>query len=212
VEPLTGALKPVTALWQAVRPLVVAVRKHLRRPGTAGAYETVWLDLAFDIADPRGERVVLTRRQRVRLLRPGHVTVRELVWGEGEPLVRYQARGAQRVGERFEGSKRAVLLDLDAPSPAGNCVTITSRRTMRRAFLAAEEYCEAFLERPTGRLSFTVRFPATRPPRRARLVAATTEQVLRLVPLRYAADGRPVLRCRIQQPAIGTVYSLRWSW
>lgn len=210
----------------ALNGLVTAVAGVVRQLRTAGgalfgprqsnrpalSYETLWLDLTFDIADARGERVVLTRRQRVRLLRPGQVTVRELFWGEGEPLVGYRARGAQRVGERFEGSKRAVLLDLDTPPRPGSCATITSRRTMRRAFLRAEEYCEAFLERPTGRLSVTVRFPATRPPRRSRLVAATSEEVLRRVPVRYGADGRPVLRCRVLKPASGTIYSLRWAW
>lgn len=83
---------------------------------------------------------------------------------------------------------------------------------MRNAFLGAEEFCEALVERPTGWLDFTVRFPATRPPRGARLVAATTERVLQTVRVRYGADGRPVLRCRVPKPEIGTVYSLRWAW
>ena len=38
------------------------------------------------------------------------------------------------------------------------------------------------------------------------------EQVLRTLCPRYGPDGRAVLRCRLQKPAEGTTYSLRWSW
>lgn len=103
-------------------------------------------------------------------------------------------------------------IDPDSRHAPGDRLTITTRRSIRGGFRASEEYCEAFLERPTGRLDFTIRFPPTRSPRGARLVSAATEQTLRTIPVRYGADGRALLRCRIQKPAIGTMYSLRWSW
>jgi hypothetical protein len=211
LQTLTGVFKDVGNTIRALRSALRTVAgRGVRRP--AFAYETVWLDLAFDIRDAQGAQVVLTRRQRVRFLTHESATVRELVWGNGEPLARYSARGARRVGERFEGSKRALLLDPETRTAPGTCVTLTSQRTMRNAFLGAEEFCEAVVERPTGRLAITVRFPATRPPRRARLVAATTEHVLQTLRVRYDAAGRAVLRCRVQRPVIGTVYSVRWVW
>jgi hypothetical protein len=142
----------------------------------------------------------------------GPTTVRDVVWGDGQLVARYTARGARRAGERFEGSKRAILLDPLAVAIPGSCTTITSRRTLRDAFLSVDEYCEGLVERSTGRLDLEVRFPPARPPRGARLVSAATERLVQLVPVRYGEDGRPLLRCRIRKPAIGIVYSLRWSW
>src|SRR2546430_190874 len=99
LEPIAAALKSVEGLWEGMQPLGESVLKHLRLAGTDIAYETLWLDLVFDIGDARGERVVLTRRQRVRSLTHVPATVRELVWGDGEHLAHYSVRGARRVGE-----------------------------------------------------------------------------------------------------------------
>ena len=105
-----------------------------------------------------------------------------------------------------------MLLDLDAHPAPGDRLTIESRRIIRGGFRRRQEYCEAFLERPTGSLELTVLFPPNRPPSTARLVQAPSERVLRRLPVRFRADGRAVLRCRLRQPDVGTTYSLRWAW
>jgi len=205
----------VSALASVVRQLRAAgdMLFHPREPDRpALSYETLWLDLVLDLQDARGSRAVLTRTQRVRFLAPDGAVLRELLWGSGEQLLHYSIRGARRLRVRREGSKRAILLDPDQRPARGDELTITSRRTIRGAFREREEYCESFLERPTGRLSFTVLFPRRRPPRAACLVSATTEQVLRTLHCRYGPDGRAVLRCRLHKPATGVTYSLRWSW
>jgi hypothetical protein len=210
-EVLTPLLAAGAALLRELRLALETLTRWRRRPPTA-AYETLSLALELELLDPRGERAVLRRRQRLRFLRDGAAIVRELVWGDGEQLVRYQAQGARRLGVRAEGSKRAVLLDPAAHPAAGDQLTITSRRTIRGGFLGRQEYCEVYLERPTGRLEFTIIFPATRPPLTAQLVRATTEAVVRQLPLRYRADGRAVVRCRLQRPDPATTYSVRWAW
>jgi hypothetical protein len=211
-----GALPAVlTALPAVLRELRLALATLLDHVGQRPAvepYETLWLALVLDLLDARGERAVLTRRQGIRLRRPDGAIVRELVWGEGEQLVRYTAAGAHRLGVRIEGSKRAVLLSPEHRPGPGDRLTITSRRTIRSGFRAAEEYCEAFLERPTGRLDLTVRFPVGRPPRDARLVLASTETVLRVLRVRFGPDGRARVHCRLAQPTTAAIYSLRWRW
>jgi len=176
------------------------------------SYETLWLNLVLDLQDIEGERAVLTRQQRVQFLTSDATVVRELVWGAGEQLARYTASGARRVGLRVEGSKRAVLLDPERRYRRGERLTISSRRTIAHGFLDPEGYCEALLERPTGRLALSVLFPQARPPRTAQLVSAATEQQLRTVPVRYGQDGRARLQCRLHKPAVATTYSLRWTW
>jgi hypothetical protein len=184
----------------------------LRRPRPPVAYETVLLALVLELQDAHGERAVLRRRQRVCFLGDGGAVVRELLWGEGDQLVRYQARGARRIGVRSEGSKRAVLLDPHTRPAVGDHLTIESRRTIRGGFRGRQEYCEALLERPTGSLELTILFPPNRAPTTAQLVQAPSERVLRRLPVRFRADGRAVLRCRLRQPAVGTTYSLRRTW
>jgi hypothetical protein len=184
----------------------------LRRPRSPLGYETVSLALVLELHDTRGERAVLRRRQRVRFLGDGAAVVRELLWGEGDQLVRYQAHGARRLGVRVEGSKRAVLLDPHTRPSPGDRLTIESRRSIRGGFTRRQEYCEAVLERPTGRLELTVLFPPHRPPTTAQLVQAPSERVLRRLHVRFRADGRAVVRCRLQQPVVGTTFSLRWTW
>jgi hypothetical protein len=211
-EALNGLLKALVCIVRQLRSLVAqALRRGRLKPPTR-SYETLWLELVLDLEDVQGNRAVLSRCQRVRFLVPDGAVVRELVWGEGEQLVRYSARGARRVGVRPEGSKRAVLLDPDQRPAPGDQLTITSRRTIHGGFRQSNEFCEALLERPTGRLDFTVVFPLRRPPREACLVLAPTEQVLRTLRPRYGPDGRAVLRCRLQKPAVGVTYSLRWAW
>jgi hypothetical protein len=205
-------LNAIPAVLRELRLAGVALLEHFGKKPTPGPYETLWLELTLDLTDAHGERAILTRRQTVRFHGLNSALVRELVWGEGDQLVRYTAVGARRLAVRAEGSKRAVLLSPDGRPRPGDRLTITSRRTIRGGFRGAEEYCEAMLERPTKRLRFTVVFPLGRPPKTSRLVLATTETMVRQFRPRYRADGRAVVHCQVQDPMPATVYSVRWSW
>lgn len=212
LEAFQRLLAALTSLRHTLRPPAADRCRTSRLAEPAQAYETVCLDLSLVLEDALGERATLTRRQRLRFPKGRASLVRELVWGEGQQLIRYQAKGARRVALRAEGSKRAVLLEPVAAATLGRAVTITSRRSIQGGFAAPEEYCEALLERPTGRVRFDVLFPLSRPPRAAWLVCAAPETVLRSVPVRYGAGGRARLRCSVRSPLVGMTYSLRWSW
>lgn len=206
---LLGAL---ATLLRELRLTAGILLPWLRRPRATAPYETTFLDLSLDLLDTHGQRAVLIRRQGIRVRRGDGLVVRELVWGEGDQLVRYRSAGAQRLTVRAEGSRRAVLLAPPQRPRPGDRLLIESRRTIRGGFRAAEEYCEVLLERPTGRLALTITFPNGRAPRQAVLVAAPTETLLRRLRVRYRPDGRAVLRCQLHQPATATLYSLRWTW
>jgi len=209
---VNGLATSLTAALQQLKGLGAALRKQERPVNAPASYETRRLALVLDIHDRQGRRAVLSRVQRVRFLAADGAVVRELVWGEGEQLVRYVAHGARRMRVRPEGSKRAVLLDPEQRPSAGDELTITSRRTLRDAFRKHDEYCEVLLERPTEVLDITIQFPVRRPPQQAVLVSTVPERVLRVLRARYGSDGRAVIRCRLRTPAIGTTYSVRWRW
>lgn len=209
---LAQLLAAAADLLREARLAGVALLSRLSARQPAKPYETLWLELVLDLQDERGERAVLQRRQRIRFLVDGGALVRELVWGEGEQLVRYHARGAHRLGVRPEGSRRAVLLDPELRPAAGDRLTLTSRRTIQGGFRGTSEYCEVYLERPTGRVELTVLFPTNRPPKAAQLVQGASGAVVRRLVIRYQANGRALLRCRLHKPEPETIYGVRWSW
>ena len=195
----------VAALVRALPTVLPAVHPTL-------SYDTYALALRLEISDAQGDHAVLSRRQQIRVRVADGLVVREVIWGEGRQLARYRLQGARRLGMRREGAQQALLLDPDGPASAGRTLTLRSRRTIRGGFRQTEEYCATLLERPTGRLLISVVFPVERPPQRAQLVGGLPERVLRRVAVRYQADGRARLVCRLRQPAVAMPYRLEWTW
>ena len=205
VDLIAKLVPRLEAVYMSVRRLMVG---HMRDV----AYENTSLEMVVDIVDPRGHRAVLRRRLGVRFLRPDPGIIRELAWGDGKPLVWYTASGARKLSTEREGSKSVVLLSLDHRPKRGERTVVRSRRVLQDAFRRRLEYFEAFVERPTRRLSVKVVFPRTRPPREAHVVASPPGQTIRRLRVRYGREGRPFLFWRDQQPRLFTHYSLRWSW
>ena len=211
-----GSLQAAGALIGALADLakqssnLVAVLSKLPRAG-AVSYENVSVDLLLDIRDPAGSTAVLERKQRVRFLASEAGTIRELIWGEGEPLAHYSTRGATRSAFRREGSKRVALLSLDHTPLRGETVPVVTRRVIRDGLLNRQEYLETLVERPTRRLAVKVLFPVMRPPRSASL-ATSPPGLRRSVPVRYRSDGRAFLSWRTSRPRPYSTYSLTWAW
>lgn len=151
-DAIGGLLSAAAGLLRELRLTGLAVGGWLRPRSAAVTYDTVGLDLVLTLADPAGDRAVLTRRQTVRFLTGDGEVLRELVWGDGEQLARHATRGVRRLFVRAEGSRQAVLLGFGRRPGRGERRTITTRRTIAGGFRAPLEYCETFLERPTGQV------------------------------------------------------------
>ena len=203
-------LGTLTRLVQQVRKGVEIARKLLAIPQTS--YENLLLHLTLDIKDSRGSRAILSRRQRVRFLVEESGVVRDLVWGEGNPMARYGVSGARRLDVVAEGSRRVVLLGLASRPRRGEVAEIEARRLIRGGFKGKTGYFEALVERPTRRLSLQVKFPATRAPRLAHLVVSPPGHRARAVAIGYDANGRAFLHWSKSKPLEHRVYSLRWTW
>jgi hypothetical protein len=203
-DALSALLAQVRAVLNALAPF---------RPVAAPTvdYENLRLDIVLDIADTRGRRAVLARRQLVRMLVPVTGVVRDLIWGNGNQVVRYSSRSASRLALRPEGPKQVLLLGLPHRPVKDERVLLQSRRTIHDALQEPSEYCEMLVERPTRRLGMKILFPRSRPPTAARLVTEQGTSMQR-VPVRYGADGRPFLQWGCMAPKQDWTYSLRWSW
>jgi hypothetical protein len=208
---LAAAATAISSLLRELRPSWRLLLDFLRSMRPPVSYETISLDIVLDIEDAGGRRAIYERRQRVRFLAVDSGVVRDLVWGEGDPLARYTATGARRLAVQPDGSRKVVLLGLARRPQRGERVSIRSRRVIINGLTQRQEYCEVLVERPTCRLSMRVLFPRSRPPRDAVLLPSTGGMAYR-VPVRYGADGRPVLCCSVKKPVPERIYSLRWSW
>ena len=138
--------------------------------------------------------------------------VRELVWGEGNPLAAYSVQGASLLAVQSEGPKRVLLLGLERRPNRGDQAAITSRRQIRNGFVDSSPYAEVSVERPTSKLGLKVLFPCSRPPLGARVESVPPTMPARSIRIRYGADGRPFLSWSMRQPERFTTYSLRWQW
>ncbi len=186
--------------------LMKLLRRHSRL-----AYENIFLDEELDLQDPRGERAVLYRRQRVKLLTSEPAIIRDLCWGEGNPLAHFRAQGASKLAVRREGSKSVILLALNRRGGPGETRVLRSRRLIRDEFSDPRGYFELLVERPTKRISLKVIFPKSRPPRETE--ATSTPSRPHAQPVRHwLPDGRIALHWSQQNPVPFTQYSLRWSW
>ena len=165
----------------------------------------------WDLADSRGQRAVVTRKQRVRFLAGEAGVITGPVWGDGRQFQRYEITGAKRLGVRREGPRDVLLLGLDGRPGKDSRATLVARRTIHGGFLGEREYFETLVERPTKRLLLRVLFPRQRPPREAFLVEAE-ESRQRALPVRIMADGRARLSWSCTRPKVNTIYSLRWAW
>ncbi len=190
--------------------LEVITRIVLKRLGPT--YENLDLDVMVDIRDRRGRVAIVSRRQAVRFLTAGNGIIRDLVWGDGVAMARYVVDGAHRLSVQPEGSKKAVLLGLGRQAHRGEKVVVSSRRLIKGGFTARSEYYEMLAERPTQKMSMRIVFPASRPPREARIAALPPLERSRRVPVRYDKSGRPFLAWTALRPACFRIYGLQWSW
>jgi hypothetical protein len=85
------------------RALVAATARVFRGRTLSTSYESLRLDFVLDIQDAGGRRAILERYQQVRFLTAESGVVRDLVWGEGNPLLRYTASGARRLAVQLDG-------------------------------------------------------------------------------------------------------------
>src|SRR3990172_296321 len=148
LEGLAGLLSTLQLLAQAVEQMTKATRKlsSLGLFPPSVSYENLSLDYVFDIRDPKGKRAVIRRTQRVKFRADDAGVIRDLVWGEGDPLAGYSVVGATCAGVRQEGSRRAVLLALPRKPSRGDEALVATSRTVRDPVTGPTGYAESYVE------------------------------------------------------------------
>lgn len=208
-------LRDIVTSLSSLASTIVAVVKQLdllRPPGRGASYENLSLSLHLQILDAAGDEAELGRRQVVKFVASEAGVIRDIAWGDGEVLKRYDVAGAGLLGVRHEGSKKVLLVGL-AQSPArGEQAIIRTSRRVTGALRGGREFLEVQLERVTQRLTLKVTFPSARRPIRAWSATSPPEGASRSLAVRLANDGRPYVSWCLRRPRISTTYRVVWDW
>jgi hypothetical protein len=158
-------LAGVVAAVALVMVVVVTVYALWVRERFGGIYEIVSSELEWDLTSADGSSATNTKKNRVRFIQNNVLAIPDYIWGDGTTSSDYSCKPGNQVAAFFEGSKKCVVIALDRMYNRDDELDIEIKRTVRNAFLGADEWVEVKPLAGTPALSFTVLWPAGRPPR-----------------------------------------------
>lgn len=210
IPEVAAALVALGPVWRRLSRLGLPqlVPWHRSEP----SYTTDSLSLHLRIKDAAGERAELDTRHQVRFTTPDAGVIRDVVWGEGDPIKGYLVSGATLLGVRREGPKAVMFLALAHPPARGERAVVRTTRILRRALARHEEYLELQLERPTERIALKVTFPKGRPPKRAALVMTPPDEPARTLSAHVDSSGHAFVSWSRVKPKRWTTYRIAWFW
>jgi len=180
-----------------------------------GMYEILDYDSTLEIADPKGEKAILTRREVVRFLQDNVVAIHDHAWGDGELFARYRCQPGVPVDFCEDGSKWNVLISLRETKNRGDVVKFWIERVIKGGFLEKNEWLETEIDHLMKRLKLSVIFPKGRPCRKATLSRRSTGKTVLLTQKHFAflPDGRRhKLTWETKRPKLHDRYTIKWVW
>lgn len=184
------------------------LREALLPEGQSEPYEVLDYVGVLTLADKKGRKAVFERTQTVRFYQSGVGAILDHLWGDGF-LISYD-NSAGQIGDSIrDGARRHLVIDLPKQVKAGQLLNFSVKRTTLGGFYNSEEWLETVADHPIRHLSQSVLFPRERPPRCAYLESPTIKQPLPIVLL---ADGRSLVRIRVEEPRADVPYTITWSW
>lgn len=189
-------------------------RRILSRRVHEGMYEVLAYESRLEIADPKGEKAVLHKRERVRFLQDNIMAYQDQAWGDGDIFADYQCSPGVAVDRYREGHLFRILISLRETKSRGDVEAFHIQRTIKRGFTQAVEDFQTEINHTTRKLSVSVVFPRNRHPKRVTLVEkniarATEIGVENRVKL---PDGRQQFMWQTDHPRLFEAYILRWEW
>jgi hypothetical protein len=200
-------IQEVLSAWDVVRGRWDKLQYH-------GMYEILDYDATLEIADARGEKAVLTRREVVRFLQDNVVAIHDHAWGDGKLFARYRCQPGVPVDFYEDGSKHNILISLRETKNRGDEVEFWIERVIRNGFPGEQEWLETEIDHWMMQLKLAVVFPRDRPARRATLSRRSTGKTTLLSQKHFALlpDGRQKLTWDTKRPKLHDRYTIKWVW
>jgi hypothetical protein len=147
------------------------------------------------------------------------LAIPDYIWGDGTTSSEYSCNPGTKVAEFTEGSKKCVVIALDRMYNRNNELPIEIRRTVHDAFLGDAEWVEVKPLAGTPALSFTLLWPAGRPPTRATLTIDNERHNKRKVSeltdengLSWHEGGRRQFYKHFARPSPDERIRIDWTW
>jgi hypothetical protein len=198
----------------AILDLVRGLHRAWSHGRQEGMYEILDYDATIELLDPKGERAVFHKRQRVKFLQDHILIFQDYAWGEGNLFATYRCSPGVVVDRYQEGDRWNVLISLRSSKSRGDIEEFTIERKVKGGFTKDDEWRQVEIRHRTRRLRLAVVFPKTRPCRQAQLIQRSRHRALPLGPEHFHAlpDGRQRLAWEAKNVQPLEIYTLRWRW
>lgn len=170
----------------------------------------------WEVQDPHGQSVVLTKRLKVRFLQNHVLAIDDPAWGDGQLFAEYSCQPGEAVDKFTAGHEWRTLISLREFRNKGDIEEFVIRRKIAGGFTKDDEWVAIETARTVGTIRAEVIFPAERPPvpETLRWERHSDKQVHKLPEdaLKYLKDGRPCVTFSLPHPRRGETYTLKWKW
>ena len=198
----------------ALLDLVHGLRRMWTHGRQEGMYEILDYDTTLELLDPKGERAVFYKRQRVKFLQDNILAFQDYSWGEGNIFAAYRCSPGVVVDRYQEGDRWNIVISLRASKSRGDIEEFSIERRVKGGFTQAVEWRQVEIRHRTRHLRLAVVFPKARPCRQAQLIQRSRHRVLPLGPehLHALPDGRQRLAWETKNIQPLEIYTVKWWW
>ena len=201
-------LDVIPDLWK------VLIRRPLQRLVNTGMYEVLEYKSMLEILDESGNLARVHKRQKIRYLQDNIIAYQDQAWGDGESLMNYKCSPGKAVDRYKVGSTTQILISLQETKNRGDVDVFDIQWDVKDSLVLNTEQWSTTISHETDQLRTQVIFPASRPPRRVRLIeySRRRSRLLKQSAIRQLADGRYVARWEKRNPRLHEQYIIQWDW
>lgn len=215
---LTAPLYQLIALflqeWQALAGIILQLLPFFAQNRHHGVYEILEYDSTLELLDPRGQKAVFRKRQKVRFLQNHIIAFQDYAWGDGDIFDDYRISPGTAVDRYREGDRWNILISLRSTKSKDDVEEFHIERQVRDGFTKGEEWHQVEIRHATKRLRMAVIFPKHRSCRSALLQERSRNRSTKLDNKNYVnlPDGRQMIQWETSRVRHLEVYTLRWRW
>ena len=170
----------------------------------------------WEIQDPHGQSVVLTKRLKVRFLQNHVLAIDDPAWGDGDLFTEFSCRPGHDVDKFRAGPEWHTLISLREFRNKGDTEEFLIRRRITGGFTQEEEWVSIDTGRTVGTVHAEMIFPKERKPHpeTLRWERRSDKQLhyLGTESISYLEDGRQCVTFRLPRPRTGEIYTIKWTW
>ena len=177
-------------------------------------YKVETLESNLMLMDPRGEKAVIQKNEKVIFLQNNIYAILDQAWGDGEILQDYKVSPGEKVDQYRIGHKTYLLISLQEVRNRGEKESFSIKWKMKNGFLKPTGFWATDINHPTKKLVVNIFFPKGRPPKRVWLVEREKNRSEKLGKenIHQLVTGRWQVSWQIQNPRSNESYILKWIW